>query len=266
MLQLVARMGALHAGVDGGRLLLPPDVKSFNADNTRLLLDANLERNGLLKTSEQAQGVQQIVVVQRPALDHVAFFRAPNGEGALYSVPTLALTTQMLARGYVRVYLQHLSDDTILPPRIVSEMPGAKRARSLAPIDLTLPTNGLPNADNKLGGESAADQIVREWELYVQIGEQISSPCRQWTLLARNDAKFGQNQNDNFCQRAKVYCFLKSGSQEADAAIADRLGLGDLKKAASTWASAAFKGAKLPKWADAATLRAQEAATAPVTD
>ena len=269
--QLVNRMGALHRG--DNRLLLPENVKSFKHEDVRSLLDSHLDLHRLLKVSEHAQGVTQVIAISRPAFDHVAFLRTPEGlTPAYFSVSTHALVTQMQARGYVRFYVNHLGDDTHLPPIVATASAsigsGARPRRpSRAPPTSTLPSAGLPSAENKAGAESAADQVVREWELHVEIqtpegAKAYYSPCYKWTSEARKAAKFGANQNDNFNQRAKVYCFLKSGTDEAAQAIGRRAGLGELKTAANEWANTIKVNGKPPKWADTATTTAETAASA----
>ena len=68
-------------------------------------------------------------------------------------------------------------------------MSGSSRRRSLAPPGTRLPPGGVPPADNT-GNESAAQQIVREWELHVEVNKQYYSPCYLWTLAARKAAAY----------------------------------------------------------------------------
>ena len=53
---------------------------------------------------------------------------ADSGKLELYAVNTQAMASQMATRGYSRVYVNHLGDDTHLPPAI-REQPQAGRRR-----------------------------------------------------------------------------------------------------------------------------------------
>lgn len=280
---LVVRLAAIHVGKDA---LLPArkDVAKFKAEDVRQKLTAHLEEHQLKKEAEDADGIKVINVISRPANDKVVYFMRLDEEGianigatgkpTAYSVPNAALAAQMVARGYTRVYMNNLDGDMHLPPKIVSASAGSgsrdDAPKSMAPPGVVLPTSGVPPAENK-EAESAAQQIVREWELHCEVDSSYFSPCHQWSKAERGKAGFKHAQNDNYNQRARVYCYLKESL--GGASLADERGLGELKKAAGLWSeepseSAADdnpeRGGKKPKkipWADRATALAKEAAT-----
>ena len=198
---LVERFGAIQLG--GTPLVHPPDRASLlkqKPEQFRTRLDTHLETHKLKKSEEEMNGVKQYVIVQRPAVDKVVYFvrldahamddlRAGLGKLDIYAVPSEAMAAQMHARGYTRVRVSHLGDDTHLPPKITSSAAeaAAVRRRSLAPLETKLPASGFPAANN-IGAESAAQQIVREWELHVDIDGSFYSPAYKWTMAARKRA------------------------------------------------------------------------------
>ena len=92
----------------------------------------------------------------------------------------------METRGYQRVFVNDLGDDTHLPPRI-DVAAGSSSRRSLAPPTTRLPAGGFPPARNA-ANETPAEQIVKEWELHVEVNEQFYSPAHLWSLAARQAA------------------------------------------------------------------------------
>ena len=117
-----------------------------------------------------------------------------GGKLSIYAVPSEAMAAQMHARGYARVCVSHLGDDTHLPPKITSAAGGGiggggSRKRSLAPHMTKLPASGFPAAINT-EVESAAQQVLREWELHVEVNEQFYSPAHLWTLAARQAGRY----------------------------------------------------------------------------
>ena len=84
---------------------------------------------------------------------------------------------------------------------------------------------------------------------------------------------YGSTANDNFNQRAKVYCYLKATYPGGDFTAEGRQGLGVLKRLSNQWASAngeeeeavtdgvqAQKKAKRVPWGDKAAALAKRAA------
>ena len=87
-------------------------------------LRINLQDNNLLLNSDQTSGMQPIIHVCRPAFDHTAFFRTPPDHNVdkTYSVPTKALASKMVQRGYVKVMVTHLPADERELPAAVGEL------------------------------------------------------------------------------------------------------------------------------------------------
>ena len=124
--------------------------------------------------------------LRAPRLDQEGLERAKaTGKLELYSVPTAAMCSAMETRGYQRVFVNDLGDDTHLPPRIQAAA-GSSSRRSMAPPTTRLPAGGFPPAKN--ASETPAEQIVREWELHVEVDDQFYSPAYKWTMGARKAA------------------------------------------------------------------------------
>ena len=279
----------MHIGTDA---ILPArkDVAKFKAEDVRQQLTTHLELHKLKKEAEDASGIKVINVISRPANDKLAYYMRldeeglasikASGQATAFSVPTAALAAQMEVRGYTRVRVQNLDGDTHLPPKIVSAAAGSGSGdaapKSMAPPGVLLPPTGVPSAENK-ESESAAQQIVRERELHVEIDGTYFSPCYLWSKSERSKAGFKHAQNDNYNQRARVYCYLKE--RLGGATLTDERAVGELKKAAGIWiadddddddddAEHARPGKK-PKrvaWADRAVALAKAAATSPPDD
>ena len=197
LMKLVERFGVMRLGAES---LLPPNVRQLNKkpDDFRLRLNTHLETNDLKKETEEAEGATQMIVVSRPAFDHVAYYARLDQTGLdhakltgklqLYCVTTATLATQIELRGYQRVYVNHIGDDTHLPDKISAVGAGSSSARrSLAPASTRLPTKGLPG-DRSPPDESAAQQLVREFELHVEFEGRFFSPVYMWTLGLRKNA------------------------------------------------------------------------------
>ena len=73
LMKLVERFGVMRLGAES---LLPPNVRQLNKkpDDFRLRLNTHLETNDLKKETEEAEGATQMIVVSRPAFDHVAYY------------------------------------------------------------------------------------------------------------------------------------------------------------------------------------------------
>ena len=197
------RFGAIQLGETP--LLHPPSMAwklRKNPDDMRNRLDSHLEKHQLKMHEEEQCGTKQIIVVQRPAVDKVVYFARldadamedlrAGGKLSIYAVPSEAMAAQMHARGYARVCVSHLGDDTHLPPKITSAASGGiggggSRKRSLAPHMTKLPASGFPAANNT-EVESAAQQVLREWELHVEVDDHFYSPAYKWTMGARKAA------------------------------------------------------------------------------
>ena len=69
-MKLVERFGVIKLGANP---LLPENVREFRRkpDDFRIRLNTHLETNDLKKETEEAEGMQ-IIVVSHPAFDHVA--------------------------------------------------------------------------------------------------------------------------------------------------------------------------------------------------
>ena len=69
-MKLVERFGVIKLGANP---LLPENVREFRRkpDDFRIRLNTHLEANELKKETEEAEGMQ-IIVVSHPAFDHVA--------------------------------------------------------------------------------------------------------------------------------------------------------------------------------------------------
>ena len=197
---------------------MPELLKHLKAEEVRSRIQTHLEAHGLLKSVEQPDGTTKMVVEARPAFDRVYFFARLDEVGLeyivkerkieLYTVPSKALATQMTERGYTQVFVNHLTDDVHLPPSIRTGGSGSAGRRGKAPKERKLPPGGLPSA---LGGdeETAAAQVVREWEVHVEVDGEYFSPCYLWSVEARKAANYSAKVNDNFNQRSKVYCYIK---------------------------------------------------------
>ena len=105
-------------------------------------------------------------------LDHAK----STGKLELYCVATSTLASQIQQRGYQRVYVNHIGDDTHLPDKISAVGAGSSSGRrSLAPASTRLPTKSLPG--DRSPSESAAQQLVREFELHVEFEGRYFSPA-----------------------------------------------------------------------------------------
>jgi hypothetical protein len=282
---LIARLSAVHVACDP-LLLAKKDVAKFKAEDVRERFNAHLESHKLKKEMEEVDGIRQITVVSRPAHDHTVYFArlddagirriTETGKMELYSVATAPMAAQMKARGYVRVFCNDLGDDTHLPPKLVpdavSSSAGPSAPQSMAPPGVHIPETGLPSAENK-PGERAAAQVMREWELHVEVDGSFFSPCYMWPKdEAKKFKSFPVKYKDNFNQRAKVYCYLKESCGGQVSSM--DMGLGELKKMGEAWAGqddgAAEEGVersgkrkKGVSWSDRACALAKAAASAP---
>ena len=192
-MKLVERFGVIKLGANP---LLPENVRELRRkpDDFRIRLNTHLETNDLKKETEEAEGAKQMIVVSRPAFDHVAYFARldqlgldhakSTGKLELYCVATSTLASQIQQRGYQRVYVNHIGDDTHLPDKISAVGAGSSSGRrSLAPASTRLPTKSLPG--DRSPSESAAQQLVREFELHVKVGSTYYSPAYKWDKHAR---------------------------------------------------------------------------------
>ena len=119
LMKLVERFGVIQLGANP---LLPPNVRQLKKkpDDFRTRLTTHLETNDLKKETEEAEGAKQMIVVSRPAFDHVAYFARldqlgldhakSTGKLELYCVTTATLAAQIQQRGYQRVYVNHIGD------------------------------------------------------------------------------------------------------------------------------------------------------------
>jgi len=202
LFDLVDRFAAIQVGAHA---MLPTrdHLGHFDADDFRARAYSNLEQHELAKDKEQQQGLNQTVVISRPAFDHVAFFAdltiggleetTQTGKLTLFSVPSKAMATQMAARGYTKVCCTHIGEDTLLPPRIKAASAddgaaGASRRRSLAPPGVCVPPLGFTDAKCGDEDESTGEQVVREWELHVLADDKYYSPAYMWSLKLRQSA------------------------------------------------------------------------------
>ena len=68
-MRLVERFGVIQLCADP---LLPPNVRLLRKKPDDFCSNTHLEMNELKKETEEAEGMKQIIVVSRPAFDHVA--------------------------------------------------------------------------------------------------------------------------------------------------------------------------------------------------
>ena len=129
-----------------------------------------------------------------------------SGKMTVFSVPTAALANRMQSLGYVRVSCVYMTDDTQLPPRIArtTGAGSSREHRSKAPPGVVVPP-ALPAVDGVR--ETAAQQLVREWELHVELEDKYYSPCYLWSQYLRDQEP--KLNKDHFNQRAKAYVYLK---------------------------------------------------------
>ena len=92
---------------------------------------------------------------------------------------------QMAARGYFEMACTHLGKDSELPPPINADRarPPSAARRSLAPANLRVDKK-LPECNNT-SKESAAAQIIREWELHTKVGDEYFSPLYLFVVDGR---------------------------------------------------------------------------------
>ena len=263
--KLVERFGGIRFG---GEAMIPENIAKASMDDLVMRLNGNLEQHKLKKDTEKADGINQIVVVSRPALDHTAYFARldetglttikESGKMTVFSVPTAALANRMQSLGYVRVSCVYMTDDTQLPPRIArtTGAGSSREHRSKAPPGVVV-APALPDVSGL--HETAAQQLVREWELHVELEDKYYSPCYLWSQHLREQQP--KLNSDNFNQRAKVYVYLKRKHAADVGSLAAKMG--DLKKMTNGWANEENKSpdegggkkrARTPWWAQAAEI------------
>lgn len=203
------------------KALLPSNVKKFKHETVLSGLKEHMRSHGLQKEQDQPAGGGPTVVIQRPAFDHVKFFIAPGDPASetrlAYSVPSRALATQMVQRGYERLNVIHLpNDDSALPAAVAAQTRGP--AGSLSddpeppPARLLVPTK-VPDIDRAANAPTPAAQVVEQVELKVKAlvdgTRTVYSPIRLWTQAARKEAKFESNQSTPLAARCKIYLYLR---------------------------------------------------------
>jgi len=182
-------------------------------------LRINLQDNNLLLNSDQTSGIQPVINVCRPAFDHTAFFRTPPNHDVdkTYSVPTKALASKMVQRGYVKVMVTHLpADERELPAAVGELVRGAQGGLSAdafpPPVELRVPTT-CPDINQAASAATPASQIVEWFEFKVVMLESghkvVYSPMRLWSTSARSDAGFQSNQSTPFSTRCKLYLYIR---------------------------------------------------------
>ena len=230
VLALIERFGNIAVG--GGVPLVPPRYKMFDPSTFVLRAHSNMETHGVkLSTAKPASsgGPTGPVVVRPPydfmswyaRLDEVAFDSIRHG-GALqlYATHEKSIGSLLESRGYTRVRCTHIGDDTHVPPSIRgATLAGAvieqSPARAAGLIDGTFnglikPYMGQPNALKRTHEETVAMQIVREFEVCVQAGQEYYSPYMLLTKQMRHDGRFEATFSDTFNDRAKIYVYIRT--------------------------------------------------------
>ena len=226
ILKLVERTAALG-------LHFPKKIEQFNPEDARLTYNAHLAKWGLDKREPpHARGVQQPrVFVSRPPLESCAWYvdlsdaklrellALTHAERAkklpIHASGEAVVQRQLAARGYTPQPLVYLEDDTALPRPVDTDALGELDD---APGELSAPSRlRLPDKVPSLpSGKPAAPIIVKEFEDYVVVGEEVFSPMRLWSLAARQGHEKLMKQTTLFGRRAQLYLFIVSRELEPE--------------------------------------------------
>ena len=221
---------------------LPSSVKQLKAEDVRIKWTSHLEASKLLKTREcvasrgraGCSDDSSMIVVQRPAHDHVKFFVNPKDLGVvpiadleLYGVPK-ELRPQMLAKHYVEIYPKMLSGDSHV--RALPECVG--RTTAAADVE-AVPTGSepsppvelkMPNTMPPWKGSMAAAPLLIQWfeRVVVEVMPNNStiaySPMRLW--CSPELRKQHRIDPTKFSQYCKAYVYLKT---KADGVAVDAM-------------------------------------------
>ena len=129
----------------------------------------------------------------------------------------------------------YMNDDSTLPPPVdtgeISSDDDGQPKKIAAPARLT-----LPDKLSRLPSVNMAAAIVKEFEEYVKIGDDVFSPMRLWTRAARQAAGAEMmKQTSLFGRRAQLYLFILS--LETDPASLTLTGK-ELAEGKKTWMQA----------------------------
>ena len=212
--------------------VVPCDQHRFKSDATVTAFKQHLRDHSMQRERDAASGSGAgMTIVQRPAFDHVKFFVAPSGisgtERMAWSVPSRALATEMVQRGYEVLSVTHLpNDDRMLPPPVAERCRGAAGSLSTdgepPPESLKVPDR-VPDIDRSASAPTPAAQVVEQMELKVKLFEHhrrvVYSPIRLWTPDARRDSGFKANQSTPLAARCKIYLYIRRILQQEPSTI-----------------------------------------------
>ena len=242
ILRLVERTAALG-------LHFPKKIDHFNPEEARLTYNGHLESWGLNKREPpHARGQEQPrVFVSRPPLENCswsvdlsdaklrALLAMPHAERAkklhIYASGEATVNRQLAGRGFLAQSLVYMEDDAALPaavdPTAMNESESEGEHDISAPERLTLP----PCMPSLPSGKPAAATIVKEYEEYVKVGDDVYSPMRLWTLQARKVHEKLRLQTSLFGRRAQLYLYVVSRGVEPEEMTEKESDLRKLKKA-----------------------------------
>ena len=270
MLQLVERTAALG-------LHFPKKIENFKPEDARLAYNGHMESWGFDKReAPHPRGVEQPrVFVTRPPLENCTWMvdasdaklrellALPVAERAkklpIFASAEAAVITQLAGRGYTPQSLVYLEDDTALPPvvdaaAIPEPEPEQEGADVSAPARLTLPPKMVPLPH----GKPAAASIVTQFEDYVVSGDDVYSPMRLWTLVARQAHEDLMKQTTLFGRRAALYLYIVSREVDPTSIL---LKESELRESKDEWAKTLPEEQRnVIGWAQAALVATQRVA------